>query len=230
MMGSSDADLTGARPLHRVTVNPFRMAKTLVTNKQYRACVAAGACSPPHDFDGKCWVRRPGAVAYGGWSLGKLPDSFKGDDQPAVCVDWKQADDFSAWAGGRLPSEAEWEYAARGAGRDQKYPWGDEDPTCARAETKACGKAATAPVCSRPSGDTRQGLCDMAGNAWEFVLDSYHDTYDGAPQDGRAWEFGGTSRVNRGGSWSDDADVVRSAHRGRAPDAGNFTVGFRPAR
>jgi formylglycine-generating enzyme required for sulfatase activity len=135
---TADADLRRAeadeKPAHSVTIKSFQIAKTLVTNKQYKVCVADGACTEP--------------VFMG---------PFGADDQPVVGVDWNQAKSFSEWAGGRLPTEAEWEYAARSSGKDQKYPWGDEEATCERAVIDGCGYrcgsgGATAPVCSKPSG------------------------------------------------------------------------------
>ena len=196
-------------PTHSVTIKSFQLARTLVTNKQYQACVHAGACTPPDNYG----------------------DNFKGDNQPVVGVDWNQAKAFSEWAGGRLPSESEWEYAARSAGKDWKYPWGDEAATCERAVISGCGKA-TAPVCSKPAGNTQQGLCDMVGNAWEWVQDWYHRSYDGAPADGSAWENpAGTFRVFRGGAWSFDAEYERSADRGGSPPGNRgYFLGFRPAR
>ncbi|MFI5348577.1 MAG: formylglycine-generating enzyme family protein [Elusimicrobiota bacterium] len=210
--------------------------------------MAAGACPPAHVSDGKCWV------FAGRWYLGGLPDSFRGDDQPAVCMDWEQARTFAEWVGGRLPSEAEWEYAARGAGRDFEFPWGNAPATCEKAATGACGGAATAPVCSRPAGDTTQGLCDMGGDAAEWMQDWFHDPYDGAPSDGRAWEDDAPIRVGReallsnrypyllpfevnhsrtvrGGSWFHGAEFARCASR--FPVSGRFgsvLVGLRPAR
>ena len=210
-MGADDLG-AAAQPRHEVTIKSFQMAKTLVTNKQYKACVAAGACATAHASDGTCWV-------YNGskWEQGNLSASFQGDDQPAVCVDWNQAKAFSAWAGGRLPTESEWEYAARSGGKDQKYPWGDEAATCERAVMNdgglGCGKTSTWPVCSKTAGNTQQGLCDMAGNAWEWVEDWYHGSYNGAPTDGSAWEDTGSYRVLRGGSWFFDAGYARSARR-----------------
>jgi formylglycine-generating enzyme required for sulfatase activity len=203
-MGSND--YYDAQP-HRVTVKSFQLAKTLVTNKQYRACVDAGACTAPGSYSG-------------------------GDDHPVVNVDWNQAKAFSEWVGGRLPSEAEWEYAARSAGKDRKYPWGDEDATCKRAVISGCGYNSTAPVCSKPAGNTMQGLCDMAGNAWEWVQDWYHNSYDGAPSDGSAWENPtGSYRVLRGGSWCYDAGFARSAYRdSNDPGSRSNNFGFRPAR
>ncbi|NNN06367.1 MAG: formylglycine-generating enzyme family protein, partial [Elusimicrobia bacterium] len=196
------------RPAHRVTIHSFQMAKTLVTNKLYKACVAAGACTAPSNY-------------YGG------------DDNPVVNVDWNQAKAFSKWVGGRLPSEAEWEYAARSGGRDWKYPWGNETATCDNAVIAGCGYNETAPVCSKPKGNTKQGLCDMAGNAWEWVEDEWHDSYDGAPTDGSAWEDAnaGSDRVGRGGSWGFDAADARSAYRsGGDPGYRSADLGFRPAR
>ena len=205
-----------AKPVHQVAVKPFELAKSPVTNRQYRACVAAGACEAPA---AQC------ATA-----------AFSGDDQPAVCVTWDQAAAFSRWAGGRLPSEAEWEYAARGGGRKRAFPWGDAPATCERAVLDeggyGCGRKASWPVCSKPLGDTAQGLCDMAGGVYEWVQDSYHDSYEGAPTDGSAWEEPRPRhRVVRGGSWSRKADYLRTSLRAAAaPGNGNVTLGFRPAR
>ena len=201
----------GEGPAHKVTIgSSFELAKTLVTNKQYKACVDAGVCASPKDCGG----------------------ASKGDDQPVVCVDWNQAKIFSKWAGGRLPSEEEWEYAARSAGKDQRYPWGNQHATCDRAVMSDCNLKETAPVCSKPQGNTKQGLCDMAGNAWEWVQDWYHNTYNGAPTNGSAWETpAGSYRVLRGGSWCDVAGIVRPTYRRDFdPGSRDHAVGFRPAR
>ncbi|MFI5346776.1 MAG: SUMF1/EgtB/PvdO family nonheme iron enzyme [Elusimicrobiota bacterium] len=194
---------------HRVTVKAFQIAKTLVTNRQYKACVEDGACSP--------------ATSAGA--------AFDADDQPVVNVDWNQAVAFSKWAGGRLPTEAEWEYAARSAGKDQKYPWGDEKATCSRAVISGCGST-TAPVCSKSSGNTEQGLCDMAGNVWEWTQDWRYGSYKGAPADGSAWETSeGYFRVYRGGSWRDGAGSARATYRTDIePSFRNGNLGFRLAR
>jgi formylglycine-generating enzyme required for sulfatase activity len=205
-----------------VTIKPFDMAKTPVTNKQYRACVAARGCTPAHV--GRCFIYA------GSWAWGRLPDRFQGDDQPAVCVDWEQAEMFSEWVGGRLPSEAEWEFAARGAAGDWKYPWGDREPTCERALVRGCGNGASAPVCSTPAGNTPQGLCDMAGNVWEWVRDSYHASYEGAPLDGSFWDVASSSHVARGGSMYDDGEKARCAYRNGLLSGAYYHVGFRPVR
>ena len=210
MMGSNlDAD---SRPRHQVRVPSFEMAQALVTNRQYRDCVSAGVCAPAHDS--------------GPW--------FAADDQPVVGVDWEQARTFSQWVGGRLPTEAEWEYAARGGGRDQRFPWGDKEATCENLVFDDCG-GTTAPVCSRPAGDTRHGLCDMAGNVWEWLQDRYHGTYEGAPADGSAWETGPLNekwdRVLRGGSWTQMPNEISPTIRGyRHHRQQSLEIGFRPVR
>jgi formylglycine-generating enzyme required for sulfatase activity len=206
-MGSED--WPDSKPRHAVTVKTFQMAKTKVTFGQYKKCVEAGPCTAAHTSDRSCTV-------WDGWKwdFGTLPDSFRGDDQPVVCVNWEQAQRFAKWAGGRLPTEAEWEYAARSGGKDRKYPWGNEEATCERAVIKegeyGCGKISTWPVCSKSKGNTEQGLCDMSGNAWEWVQDWYYDSYIGAPTDGSARETPpGEDRVSRGGSWVGDAGIAR---------------------
>ena len=218
-MGSEDGD-SDEMPVHIVMVPTFEMGKTQVTVDQYRACVDAGACTAPSTSE---WCN------WGQSDRGK---------HPINCVDWNQAQAFATWAGGRLPSEAEWEYAARSGGGDCKYPWGDEDATCERAVMNdgsgyGCGRDSTWPVCSKPSGDTTQGLYDMAGNVWEWVQDWYHDSYNGAPTDGLAWESPtGSARVNRGGSWFNYAWYVRAAFRNRSSPGyrNGCDLGFRVAR
>jgi formylglycine-generating enzyme required for sulfatase activity len=200
-----------------VSVGTFQMAKTEVTFKQYGACVLAGVCSAPHLS--ACW-------RLGGTS--ELPVSFRSADHPVVCVDWTQARVFSEWVGGRLPTEAEWEYAARNGGRDLKFPWGNEPESCERASTvefskgsnfleesrtTCCGQEHTWPVCSRTQGNTEQGLCDMAGNVSEWVGDFDQQQDSGLHHAGR---------VSRGSSCG-MIDLV-----GPGPDRPYEFHGFRP--
>jgi formylglycine-generating enzyme required for sulfatase activity len=208
-------------PAHRVSVKTFQLAKTEVTNGQYKACVKAGACAAPIDY-------ATHAVKYVG-----------GDDHPVVNVDWVQSKKFSVWAGGRLPTEAEWEYAARSGGKKRKYPWGDAEPTCDLAVIQGCGDG-TEPVCSKPAGNTQQGLCDMAGNVWEWVQDKYQDTYQGAPIDGSAWISEKRRFVNgqlwecrviRGCGLDCPGESTRSTWRSDHPLDNLWSeAGFRPAR
>jgi formylglycine-generating enzyme required for sulfatase activity len=166
-------------PAHPVAVRSFQMAKAPATYGEYMKCVREGACT------------KPGCT---------LP----GEDYPVTCVNWFQARDFACWAGGRLPTEAEWEYAARGQGQDQAYPWGDESPEKVFARVvpfpggqfrtteekllrDEIAKGMIRKVCKTPKADTAQGLCDMTGNQGQWVEDVFHDSYEGAPKDGEAW-------------------------------------------
>ena len=129
------------------------------------------------------------------------------------------------------------EYAARSGGQAIIYPWGNEEPNCDRLNFNECVYDTT-PVCSYATGNTAQGLCDMAGNVFEWVEDDWHDTYEGAPNDGSAWvdsdEFDnprGSDRVGRGGSWFNVAVYVRAAYRGNVdPSFAGDRIGFRLAR
>ena len=209
----SDAGGADEQPVHAVSVPAFEIMNTEVTVELYRQCVNDHACTQPH-ADSLC-----------NWNLGGR------DEHPVNCVDWHQAVDFCRWAGGRLPSEAEWEYAARGAGQDILYPWGDDLPSCDRANYTGC-EDQTWTVCNTTTGNTSQGLCDMGGNVWEWVQDWYHDGYTGAPADGSAWESpSGEYRVLRGGSWHVLAGGLRTSYRSQAyPDAAFSYYGFRCAR
>ena len=203
------------QPIHTVNVPSFEMAKTEVTVAQYRKCVEAGACTE---------------TAACNWG-----ESGR-ENHPVSCVDWSQARAFSKWVGGDLPSEAQWEYAARSQGQDITYPWGNEEPDCTLVNFDECvGK--TASVCSKPLGNTAQGLCDMSGSVWEWVLDEYNNSYVGAPSDGSAvcststCTDKGSGRVHRGGSWNGYADILRAARRvNSSPDYDSGYLGFRPLR
>lgn len=217
-MGST-AGNPDEQPVHKVTVADFGIMKNEVTVAQYLSCTQAGACSNPNT-GGNC-----------NWGMaGK-------ENHPINCVSWKQAVDFCTWVMGRLPSEAEWEYAARGGGLSRIYPWGDQAPTCQYAvikeDTPGCGTGGTWPVCSLPAGNTPQGLCDMAGNVFEWIQDWYLETYEGAPQDGSAREApAGLFRVIRGGSWYMNGANARSSgpRHHYNPTFLDHQVGFRCVR
>ncbi|MBI5202032.1 MAG: formylglycine-generating enzyme family protein [Elusimicrobia bacterium] len=213
-----------AKPVHQVAIKAFQMSKTLVTVEQYAECVRMGACT------------EPAAGAYCNW--GK-PDRL---NHPVNCVDWEQAGRFAAFKGARLPTEAEWEYAATGGGRNQKYPWGDAPANCELAVMRGsggspgCDGSGTMPVCSRPKGNAQFAsggeLCDAVGNVWQWVQDHYKTSYAGAPTDGGAVVDIGPSRVLRGGAFVyEQPDYLRADFRGSTMSfLRSNTVGFRVAR
>ncbi len=220
----SDAGDANELPVHPVTVPSFEMTKTEVTIEQYQVCFDAGICTEPTGYTSTLWC------LWGFADVGAYPLN---------CVKWGQAVAYCKWAGGRLPSEAEWEYAARSGGQDIIYPWGDDAPTCEYAVMdEGAGNCdpsgplvGTAVVCSRTAGNTDQGLCDMAGNVWEMVQDCYHDDYSGAPADGSAWEDSISDRVRRGGSTNEGGYYQRVTSRlASDPAYDNLYVGFRCAR
>ena len=180
-------------------------ARSETTVAQYRACVEAGECEFKH-HETKSDHR------YCNWGYGDR------DDHPMNCVDWYGADQFCRWAGGRLPTEQEWETEA-GAGGSREYPWGSEEPSCSRCVMgdigKGCGKDRTWPVCSKRQGDSVSGLCDMAGNVWEWTSSWYDSEEKG--------------RVLRGSSWRDEyPSVFRASLRNlNSPDDKAYSYGFR---
>jgi formylglycine-generating enzyme required for sulfatase activity len=203
-------------PPHEVTVaKPFAVSKFEVTFEEWDACVAAAACP-------------------------RVPDRGGRGEMPVINVSWGDAKQYVGWLSQltgkeyRLLTEAEWEYAAR-AGANTRYSWGD-DPGMGNANCDGCGSRwdlqQTAPVGSfKPNA---LGLYDMHGNVWEWVEDSWHENYDGAPTDGSAWFRGGdpSFRVVRGGSWrNESARSVRAAVRVKRHTNVRFdTLGFRVAR
>ncbi len=210
MMGSNEGG-ADEKPPHQVSIRSFALGKYEVTQGQWKAV------------------------------MGENPSHFKecGDSCPVENVSWDEIQQYlqklNQMTGQqyRLPSEAEWEYAAR-AGSNTKYSWGDEIGKN-NANCDGCGsrwdKKSTAPVGSFAAN--AYGLHDMQGNVWEWVQDVWHDNYQGAPTDGSAWQSGGDqrSRVLRGGAWNYYPLNLRAAYRDRiSPDFRNSNVGFRVAR
>lgn len=221
-MGSDDE--VNSLPIHEVEVPSFELLKTEVTMAQYALCVDAGVCGEPTTPNEYCLWRMAGLEGI-----------------PMHCITWAEAAAWCAWVEGRLPSEAEWEFAARSRGLAYDYPWGDERATCDRAVmddpeqgSDGCGLGRVWEPCSRsPLGDSEQGVCDLAGNAWEWVQDVYHASYDDAPTDGSAWKDGDdTARITRGGSTGNEADKLKATFRDYAvaTNGGVPGLGFRCAR
>jgi len=213
---SGDSECASAeKPQHQVSVSGFWMNKTEVTVGAFQRFATANGRSMPSDQ--------------------------AGSNHPVVNVDWNDAEAFCSWAGGRLPSEAEWEYAARGGREGSKYPWGNsisheeanygEDQCCAGLASGRDQWVNTSPVGSFSANGF--GLYDMAGNVWEWVGDAWHEGYSGAPSDGSPWTSGGdqSRRVLRGGSWFNDPRLLRVSGRSRVDTGYRFdNFGFRCAR
>ncbi len=217
------------RPKMRITVSPFFMDTTEVTNEQYFRCVEAGKCEPPIKHFG-LYVK---------------------PKQPVVAVSWYQSYDFCHYAGKRLPTEAEWEKAARGPEGDA-YPWGNDPPNCKLAVyeeplgAKGCGTGTTQDVGTR--GAFRYGLYDMAGNSWEWVNDWKTDCYHGCSHEcgaacdgpdpqgpcggGPKYCKGVSEKLLKGGSWYFTGDRMRGAERRGVPPSnrGPHRLGFRCAK
>jgi formylglycine-generating enzyme required for sulfatase activity len=211
-------------PAHKVHLDEFWIDQTEVTNAQYRKCIDAGMCDPPQE-NGSYYRQ-----------------SYFGDDDydnyPVIWVRWDQAMNYCQWVGGRLPTEAEWEYAARGP-NNWIFPWGNEfdgsklnycDVTCGTGVSDASindGYADTAPVGSYPEGKSWCGALDMAGNVREWVAD-WFAYYTDEQQTNPTGPPSGKSRIPRGGSWLDRPDDVRSTNRGEnSPEYTRHKVGFR---
>lgn len=172
--------LESSKPVHQVSLEAYLIDRTEVTVKAFMECVDAGVCSH-HMDDGTCHYI---VWETGETDEGQIWEAFRQPDLPMSCVDWTQAAQYCEWTGKRLPTEAEWEKAARGTS-GLIYPWGSQSPDCSRAVVLSptdliggCGDQHTADVCSRsPKGDSPYGLCDMVGNVSEWVADWYDNEY-----------------------------------------------------
>ncbi|MGE5376893.1 MAG: SUMF1/EgtB/PvdO family nonheme iron enzyme [Bacteroidota bacterium] len=196
-------------PVHSVFLDSFYIDKYEVTNALYRACVDANVCSPPKDVNDY------------------LNSQYA--DHPVVYVDWNMAKMYCEWRGAKLPTEAQWEKAARGTD-GRTYPWG-EDIDCSEANYLDCA-GGTSSVTAHPGGASPYGIYDMAGNVWEWVADWYSDTYyqispandPGGPGDGKL-------KIVRGGAWNVGPSAVYSSLRNqKSPNVFDNDIGIRCAR
>ena len=222
------------KPVHKVTLSPFCIDKTEVTVAAFRACVQAGDCRPPSATVEWKGIKPDDKTKFSqSCTWGKSGT----DRHPMNCVDWNEAQAYCEWTGGRLPTEAEWEFAARGSD-GRKYPWGNETPTrqlCWNGEGNDLGKGnrhGTCPVGRYPSGASPFGVLDMAGNVWEWTADSYASYTSEAQRAPHRSRTDAAPRVYRGGSWNyNDPSRVRATIRfWNDPGYRIYVLGFRCAR
>ncbi len=213
----SDSGLPHEKPVHPVRLTRgYFVGKHEVTWGQLRAFCAARGLQPPTN----------------------VIDRFEaGDSHPVFNVSWDEAQAYCQWAGLRLPSEAEWEYAARGAD-GRSFPWGDEGPGTTRCNLRSNdyrsdldGHLYTAPVGSYAAGASAFGALDMTGNVWEWVQDWYAGSYPSGAQTDPSGPATGTLRAYRGVSWYQDSSFCRAAYRSRGSPGDRFnSLGFRVVR
>lgn len=216
LMGSASTDRNAQadeKPQHTVTLDAFWIDRTEVTNMQYEMCVQAGICKGTMHMDGSMTME---------------------DDQPAANMDWDNAAAYCKWVDGALPTEAQWEKAARGTD-GRVYPWGSQAATCNYAvmddgKGASCGKGSMPwSVGSKLQGASPYGVMDMAGNVWEFVSDWYDPAYYAkSPAANPQGPSSGKEHTVRGGSLFMDPNHVRAAFRGSSvTHAVHGSQGFR---
>ncbi len=242
----NDEGMATEKPMHQVVLAPYCIDEFEVTVDRYKSCSDGGRCKRAritNEWDG---ITDKDHKVFDPLCNARDPEGR--GRHPINCVDWEMAAKFCAEQGGRLPTEAEWEFAARGPD-GRKYPWGDDDPSAGLMN--ACGKEClawgrkngvdekamyaeddgfpnTAPVGSFPKGASRYGLQDVVGNVWEWVADWYGD-YSKDEQKAPTGPADGTERVIRGGAWNGSyPSWVRPTFRTRhSPSDLSFGIGFR---
>jgi eukaryotic-like serine/threonine-protein kinase len=198
IMGNSDSQYSEEKPTHTVYLDDFYIDRYEVTNVMYKACVDTGACQPPDQTTSSTRDSYYGNTEY--------------DNFPVIFVGWEDANAYCQWRGMKLPSEAQWEKAARGPD-GRTYPWGENiDDTYANYNDSA---GDTTEVGSYEKGKSPYGLYDMAGNAWEWVADWFSSSYYlDTPLTNPPGPVSGDYRVLRGGSWHNQAETVATSSRG----------------
>ena len=197
------------RPARRVWVDAFYLDQHEVTNEEYARFVQATKHRAPYN-----------------WPQGRIPEGQQ--KFPVVDVSWEDAAAYARWAGKRLPTEAEWERACRGLAEGSIYPWGDRAPT--KEDARYSRVDGPGDVCRFPP--SYFGLCDMAGNVWEWCADWYdREYYQRAPDRNPRGPEKGMYRVLRGGSWADVPKYLTCAYRSWArPAERSPNIGFRCAK
>jgi len=205
-------------PVHQVHLDAYQIGRYPVTVEEYRKFVEDDGYSNPE------WWK------IGGFGKTKKPQGW--DEQvlhpnrPVVNVSWYEASAYCAWAGDRLPTEAEWERAARGKD-GRKYPWGNEQPDSERANYDSLKVGHATPVGLYPLGATPEGIQDLGGSVWEWVAD-WNGKYTKSPAGNPRGPESGRVRVSRGGSWYKDPRGLRAAGRDWGqPDGRQDNIGFR---
>ena len=208
-MGSLTGD-TDEQPAHRVYVDGFSMDKYEVTIGQYAAFLQAKGVEPPSDW--------------------KTMNQATNQKRPVANMEWADAAAYCTWAGKRLPTEAEWEKAARGTD-GRLYPWGNDPPTPLRAnygKTDWNNHEVLVPVGTLEAGKSPYGIYDMAGNVWEWVSDWYgYNYYKSSPPQNPTGPSSGGTKVIRGGSWYSNPAALRSANRSLISPTDQGLTGFR---
>jgi formylglycine-generating enzyme required for sulfatase activity len=204
-------------PVHDTTVRPFWLDLTEVTTEDYERCVAEGGCTPAD----------PKSVVTDYQRFCNSGDPRRGRD-PINCVDWFQANSYCGWLGKRLPTEEEWEFAARGGPLQRAYPWGNDPPSDGRlcwrrGDTLTDPGLGTCAVRSYPNGRSIDGVYDLSGNVYEWTVSGYSESYDR----NRTTEF----RVGRGGSYVFSRETVlrAAARHWFTPESRRGDLGFRCA-
>ena len=209
------------QPLHKVWLDAFWIDQTEVTNAQYQKCVAAGACEPPSDFESQRRNINEKVKSY--------YDNPDYSNYPVIYVTWTQAKTYCEWAGRRLPTEAEWEKAARGT-EGQLYPWKKDDLYCGLANYYSC-KWDTDQVGIHPEGASPYGALDMLGNVSEWVADWYdHKYYQSSASRNPQGPASGEGRAFRGCSYECTPETMRTTFRlPLSPEDDSWDIGFRCA-
>lgn len=205
------------KPIHKVTLNAFWIDQFEITNALYRKCVAAQKCKAPvGDFTGR---------HEDGYYSNLEFDTF-----PAVYVAWEDSRQYCAWAGKRLPTEAEWEKAARGVD-ERIFPWGNTFDDGKRSNSALRGELVTTAAGTYPNGASPYGAQDMAGNVWEWVADWYDGNYYAvSPVSNPPGPATGTLKILRGGGYGGyDMGHRTTLRRGNAADESTAYIGFRCA-